>query len=121
MNGTLTYDFCELDLYPRYAVLRVFENVFFDYSKANILRQKFEEVFKNEDFVLITDRSRAHDIDLAIYKGRRLKNMKGLAVVSPNPLERNRAMEEQALFDHSFAFFEKLDDAMHWASAFFRS
>jgi hypothetical protein len=93
----------------------------FDLSKANILRSKFVEVFKNQEFVLITDRSLYHDIDLRIYKDRRLRNMKGLAIVSQNPVERDRALKEQALFDDSFAFFERLDDAIHWAGAFFRN
>jgi hypothetical protein len=121
MISTYATDFCQLDLYPRFAVLRIFENEMFDLSKANILRSKFVEVFKNQEFVLITDRSLYHDIDLRIYKDRRLRNMKGLAIVSQNPVERDRALKEQALFDDSFAFFERLDDAIHWAGAFFRN
>tara|TARA_R100001369_G_scaffold84305_1_gene117123 strand:+ start:4754 stop:5122 length:369 start_codon:yes stop_codon:yes gene_type:complete len=114
--------FCELSIYAKYAILKVFENVFYDLEKATIVNQKIQEFFQNKPFVLITERNFKHEIDLSLYKNKSISitNLKGLAIVSENPEERIRAINEQPLFENSFAFFEKLTDAENWAEAFFR-
>ncbi|WP_339700021.1 hypothetical protein [uncultured Marixanthomonas sp.] len=122
MIHRINTDFCELSIFAKYAILKVFENVFYDIEKATIVHQKFQEFFKNEPFVLITDRNFKHEVDLNLYKNKSISitNLKGLAIVSENPEERERAINEQSLFENSFAFFEKLTDAENWAEAFFR-
>lgn len=120
MIQKINTDFCELSIFSKYAIIKVFENVFYDLDKANIIQRKFQEIFNNDPFVLISERSYKHDIDLNVYKIKGLDNMKGLAIVSADPMERERAITEQPLFENSFAFFEKLTDAQNWAEAFFR-
>ena len=115
-----TTEFCELQLFDRYAILKAFENQWIDHSKTNTLIALFENHFRQNEFVLISDRSNVHQIDLNVYKQSKLPTLKGIAVVSAEPKERDRAMQEQSLFDKSFAFFERLDDAVHWANGFFR-
>lgn len=113
-------DFCELSIYAKYAILKVFENVRYDLEKATIVHQKFQEFFQNKPFVLITERNFKHEVDFSLYKSNTLQNIEGLAIVSANPEERERAVLEQPLFNKSFAFFEQLTEAQNWAEAFFR-
>ncbi|HBY69399.1 MAG TPA: hypothetical protein DEG69_17625 [Flavobacteriaceae bacterium] len=122
MIQKINTDFCELNLYAKYAILKVFENVFYDIDKATIVNQKFKEYFQNKPFVLITERNFKHEVDLNLYNDKSIfiNNLKGLAIVSENPEERERAINEQPLFENSFAFFEKLADAQNWAESFFR-
>ncbi|MAT89503.1 MAG: hypothetical protein CMC35_02320 [Flavobacteriaceae bacterium] len=113
-------DFCELHLFDRYAILKTFENQLMDSKKVKALQKMFAAHFKASEFVLISDRSHQYQIDLNIYKGPKIPTLKGVAVVSKTPGERDRALQEQSLYDNSFAFFENLDDAVQWAKAFFR-
>ena len=109
---------CKVGYSVKYAVLEVYENVTLDIKIASDLRHRMKNHFGNNDFVLITNRKHRHEIDLDIYRNRRLKNLKGLAVVSNNQAERERAQLEQTLFEHSFAFFENINDAVSWAESF---
>ncbi|PVW15654.1 hypothetical protein [Marixanthomonas spongiae] len=120
MVQKINTDFCELHLYTKYAILKVFENVFYDVEKATIVQRKFQDFFENKPFVLISDRNIKHEVDFKLYKSNTLQNIEGLAIVSANPEERERAVLEQPHFSKSFAFFEKLGDAQNWAEAFFR-
>lgn len=112
-------DFCELYLYDHYALLRVFENQHLDLKKNDWIREKYKEHFGNKDFVVVADRRFHHTIDLNIYKDGKMKTKKGMAIVSSMEEERERALIEQKLFPHSFAFFNSLEDARSWAEHFY--
>ncbi|MCT8340229.1 hypothetical protein MG296_09210 [Flavobacteriaceae bacterium TK19130] len=117
MASIYTSDFYELSAYPQYALLKVFENVFLDEDKVLDIQSKLKEIFSNKPFVLISDRQFKYDIDLSVYK-LQLPNIKGMAVVSADDYHRERAIMEQPLFNNSFAFFSKMEDAVAWASTF---
>jgi hypothetical protein len=120
MLKRIASDFCELFFYERYVITRVFENVILDTEKVNFIRAKNREHFLNNDFVIIADRNLKHDLDLSIYKKGITKKLKGVAIVSKNVEEKERAIKEQELFDNSFAFFEDIEEAKSWAESFFR-
>lgn len=118
MEKKLISDFCELYLYENYSLLRVFENQHLDLEKNGWIRQQYIEHFGKKPFVVIADRRYVHTIDLDIYKNGKMKNKKGLAIVSTLDDERERAFVEQKLFPHSFAFFDNLENALAWAKSF---
>src|SRR5690606_25934609 len=118
MEKKLLSDFCELYLYDTYSLLRVFENQHIDLKKNDWIRANYKEHFGNKPFVVIADRRYQHTIDLDIYKNGKMKNKKGMAIVSTLEEERERALVEQKLFPHSFAFFENLENALAWAKSF---
>ena len=119
MEKKFTSDFCELFLYDHYALLRVFENQHLDLGKNDWIRDRYKEHFKNQEFVVVADRRFQHTLDMKIYKDGKMKTKKGLAIVSSMEEERKRALTEQELFPHSFAFFSSLEDALSWAKHFF--
>lgn len=119
MEKKLVSEFCELYLYDSYAILRVFENQHLDLKKNEWVRSKYKEHFGNKEFVVVADRRFHHTLDLDIYKNGKMKTKKGLAIVSSMEEGRERALVEQKLFPHSFAFFNKLEDAISWAKHFF--
>ncbi|WP_339831634.1 hypothetical protein [uncultured Altibacter sp.] len=119
MKTLYTTEFYDLTFSETYAIIRVKKGVHLDLKITNELRHKLRSHYKNRPIVLIADRENDHDIDFAIYKQNRLKNTQALAIVSRNKAERERAMLEQEIFDKSFAFFERLEDAENWAISFF--
>lgn len=119
MEKNVGCEFCELYLYDRYAIFRVFENEHLDLKKNDWVRQQYKNHFGKKEFVVIADRRFHHTLDLEIYKNGKMKNKKGLAVVSHLEEERERAFVEQKLFPHSFTFFNRLEDAISWAENFF--
>ncbi len=119
MEKKVSSDFCDLYLYDTYAILRVFKDEHLDREKNNWVRSQYKQQFGTREFVVIADRRFNHTVDLDIYKNGKMKNKKGLAIVSTMEEERERALVEQKLFPHSFAFFNNLEDAISWAKSFF--
>ena len=111
--------YCQLEFYEHYAILTMYENS--ELNKKNDLEiiEHLETYYGHQDFILITHRIHKYNIDLEIYKGKRLKHMKGFAIVSKNPEEYKRALVEQELWNKSFVFFEEIKDATDWAESFF--
>lgn len=111
---------CELYLNDHYTILRIAENVLIDKKNAVKIRNVYRDHFGSKKFVVVVDRKYKYDLDLSVYKDGLSKNLVGIAVVSKDVEEKKRALEEQELFDHSFAFFENLSEAENWAETFFQ-
>ncbi|PKV50949.1 hypothetical protein ATE84_3018 [Aquimarina sp. MAR_2010_214] len=112
-------DFCQIELYDQYAILTINENVDFTINKASILRNKLRQHYEAKDFIMISHRKFEHKVSPDIYKQGLLNNMIGLAIVSSNDKERDKATIEQPLYGKSFAFFNTLEEAKSWAKSFF--
>lgn len=111
--------YCELTFKEFHAILLMHKGSAITMKAAKEITEHLEAYYGGKDFVFITYRKFYHDIDLNVYKGRILKNMIGFAIVSENPEELKRAMQEQPLWNQAFTFFEKLEDAENWALSFF--
>lgn len=114
-----TNKFCELELHDKYAILTVNENVDFTLDKASIIRQKLRDYYKSKYFIMISHRKYPHKISTEVYKKGQLESMKGLAIVSSDNKERDKAIIEQPLYGKSFTFFSTLEEAKSWAKSFF--
>ena len=111
--------YCNLEFYEHYVILTMYEDSEFNKTSDKEITELLEDYYGQRDFIFITHRIHKYSIDLDVYKGRRLKNMKGFAIVSKNPEEHQRAIAEQALWNKSFVFFEDINDATDWAESFF--
>ncbi|UZO81521.1 hypothetical protein NBT05_03370 [Aquimarina sp. ERC-38] len=109
---TLTYE-------AHYAILVMEKDAILSVEVANKITKQLKEYYKEKNFILITHRKYPHEIDLNVYKGKILKNMIGFAIVSNNPEELKRALQEQPLWNEAFTFFKELDQAKSWALSFF--
>lgn len=114
-----TNEFCELELYNRYAIITVNENVDFTLTKASLIREKLRNYYKSNDFIMISHRKYQHKICSEVYKQGQLDNMKGLAIVSSSDEERDKAAIEQPMYNKPFTFFKTLEEAKSWAEVFF--
>ncbi len=114
-----TTDFCSIELYEKYVIVTVNEGINLTLDKASVIRKKLQSYYKNQEFLLISNRKNNHEVSYEIYKRGQLSNMKALAIVSKKKTERDKAIIEQKLFDKSFAFFENLDEAKSWAESYF--
>lgn len=114
-----TNEFCEIELHDKFSILTVNENVDFTLHKASIIREKLRDYYKSKDFIMISYRKYKHEISSEIYKKGQLDNMKGIAIVSSDNKERDKAIIEQPLYGKSFTFFSTLEEAKSWAKSFF--
>ncbi len=114
-----TNDFCQIEFYSSFVIIVIKENTLFTLDKATSVRKKLRSYYKKNDFVLITHRKYKHEVAEEVYKQGQLHTMKGLAIVSSCADERDKAMQEQQLYDKSFAFFETIEEAKSWATAYF--
>ena len=108
-----------MELYARYVILTIYEEVELNLANASVIRQKLSEAFKDNDFLMISNRKFKHTVTQEVYKKGDLANMKGLAIVSDSEEERQKAINEQRMYSKSFALFRELDDAKSWAESFF--
>ncbi len=111
--------YCSLFFKDHHAILEMKPNSFITMETASEITGHLETYYKGKNFIFITHRKYPHDIDLNVYKGRILKNMIGFAIVSKNPEEIKRAMQEQPLWNEAFTFFKELSEAEDWAKSFF--
>ena len=111
--------YCNLLFKNSHAILTMHKGSAITLETAAEITDCLEEYYKGEKFIFITHRKHPHDIDLNVYNGRILKNMIGFAIVSENPEEMKRAMQEQPLWNEAFTFFKELDEAENWAESFF--
>ncbi|WP_299439398.1 hypothetical protein [uncultured Aquimarina sp.] len=114
-----TTDFCTIEFYEKFAVITVNKDVILTLNKANSIRKKLRSYYNGQNFIMITNRKNSHEVSTEVYKQGQLSNMKGLAIVSKEKTERDKAIIEQKLFDKSFAFFESLEEAKSWAKSYF--
>jgi len=114
-----TTDFCSIELHEKFVIITVHDGIAFTLDKANKIRKILSTHYNGKKFVLISNRQNNHEVSIDIYKQGQLSNMKGLAIVSKQKTERDKAIIEQKLFDKSFAFFENLEEAKSWASSYF--
>ena len=116
---TINLLYCDLLFKETHAILTMHENSKLTLNISNEITNHLDNHYKGKNFVFITDRKYPHEIDLAVYKGRILKNMIGFAIVSNNPEEMKRASKERELWNESFTFFKELSEAENWACSFF--
>ncbi|GAA4273004.1 hypothetical protein U6A24_06990 [Aquimarina gracilis] len=111
--------YCDLIFKETHAILIMHEGSAITMQTSSEITMRLEEYYNGNNFVFITHRKFPHDIDLNVYKGKILKNMIGFAIVSDNPEEMKRALQEQPLWNEAFTFFDELSEAENWASSFF--
>ncbi|RZS99743.1 thymidylate synthase [Aquimarina brevivitae] len=111
--------YCFLFFEKHFAILEMKNDGAITVETAMEITNLLKEHYNGEQFILIANRTSHHAIDLNVYRGKILKNMIGFAIVSSDPLEKERATAEQSLWQGSFTFFTKLEDATSWAESFF--
>ncbi len=112
-------EFCQMELYDQFVVLTINENESLTLDKASVIRDKLRSHYKSKDFLMISYRKYKHNISNKIYKQGQLPNMKGLAVVSSDDRERDKAVIEQSLYGKTFVFFSCIEEAKSWAEGYF--
>ncbi|WP_109300615.1 hypothetical protein [Aquimarina sp. AU474] len=112
-------EFCQIEFYDRFVILVINENVNLTLDKASEIRDNLRNHYKSKDFVMITHRKFKHNVNVDVYRQGQLPNMKGLAIVSDDLEERNKAITEQPYYNKSFVFFTCLEEAKSWAEAYF--
>jgi len=111
--------YCSIEYKESHAILEMKPNTEITMETGAEITDCLDAHFKGRDFIFITHRKYPHEIDLNVYKGKVLKNMIGFAIVSKDPNEIKRALQEQPLWNQAFTFFKELSEAEKWARSFF--
>lgn len=111
--------YCVLTFKESHAIIVMNKDSKITVAISEEITTRLEEYYKGQNFIFIAHRKFPHEIDLMVYEGRILKNMIGYAIVSNNPEEVGRAIEERPLWDQAFTFFKELEEAENWARSFF--
>ncbi len=119
MAKEIQLPYCTLQFEDFYAILVMHQGSAITIETASEITDCLEAFYNGKNFIFITHRKFPHDIDLNVYKGKILKNMIGLAIVSENVEEVKRAMQEQPLWNEAFTFFKTIQEAENWARSFF--
>lgn len=116
MIDLLNFDFCDMMIYDHYIVTTIKEGVNLTPHHNVVLVNVAETYFKDKPFVYITQRINSYSVNPAIYnETSKIKNLKGLAVVSKIHRAKINAKIEQMFFIKPFEVFTELEDAIKWA------
>ena len=116
MKETLSLDFCEITIYDKYLVVVMNEGVNITPKHNKVLVEVTKTHFSKTSFVYITNRINSYSVDPKIYlETAKIKNLKGLAVVSNNYKAKGNAQIEKMFFNKPFEIFANLENAFSWA------
>lgn len=114
-------EYYKMEFYNTYVVVEAIGKFEVTAAIAEKTIQVMVDHFKGESFVIVSIRKSGYTLKPDAYSSPIFKKVKGIAIVSKNEEVRKNAIFEQEKFDRSFAFFENLDDAKHWAQNFYVS
>ncbi|TVZ28418.1 hypothetical protein JM83_3544 [Gillisia sp. Hel_I_86] len=112
-------EFYKMEFYDSYVIIEARGQFEVSASTAEKTIQTIVDHFNGKNFVIISNRTAKYTLRSDAYSSKVFKKVKGIAIVSKNEEVRKNAVLEQEKFNGSFAFFENLDDAKHWAENFF--
>ncbi len=110
-----------LYFYDQYVIAEAHENAEVDAQLTQNITQIVLDYYGKKPFTLISHRKNNYRIYSCAYSPKNFSKIDRFAVVSKDKLVKARALEEQPLFQNSFAFFEELEDAISWAKSHFDS
>jgi len=112
-------EFYRMEFYDSYVVVEANSDIVVNSAIAEKTIKTIIDHFNGRKFVIISNRKSHYTLLPDAYSPGIFKKVKGIAIVSKNEEVRKKAILEQEKFDSSFAFFDNLDDAIHWAENFF--
>lgn len=112
-------DSYNLYFHEQYVIAEAHENSVVDSKLTEKIVQQILDHYDGKPFTLISNRKNNYRLSDDAYTPKNFAKIKKLAVVSTNPLVKERAIAEQLNFFNSFAFFEKIEDAVSWAESHF--
>ena len=116
MEKTLTFEFGVMTIYDKYVVVVVNEGINISLKHNDVLIDVTKTYFSKKPFIYITNRINSYSVDPKIYlETAKIKNLKGLAVVSNNYKAKGNAQIEKMFFNKPFEIFANLENAFSWA------
>lgn len=112
-------DSYNLYFYEKYVIVEAHTNAVVDSKLTRKVTQQLLDYYAGKPFTLISHRKNKYSISQNAYDPKNFKKIKNMAVVSTDPVVKEKAVQEQMQFSNSFAFFEKLEDAVSWAQSHF--
>ena len=117
MITLISYDFCNIEVYPDYIIVVMFEGITLTPAHNSVLLSVAEEYFKDCNFGYITHRKNSYSVDPRIYlETSKIKNLAAFAIVSSKNIDKSNAEVEKMFFKKPFEHFTELDDAVKWIS-----
>lgn len=118
MTDYLKFDFCEVDIYDHYMVVKIDEGLTVQSKHNTFLKNVADTYYLKKDFVYITHRIHSYSVDPATYyETAKITNLKAFAVVSEDYIVIANAEMEKMFFSKPYGIFQKIEDAITWAES----
>ena len=97
------------------AIAEMNEGIVFDTKDNEQLLSYCEKKFKKEPYGYISYRTQSYAVDPTVYiQTAKNSNIKAIAVVSINPINKLNVSVERQFFEHPFEIFSNLTEAKNW-------
>jgi len=115
MRTLLKYEFCEVEVYNNYIVVKMFEGISLTPEKNDVLLKIATKYFKDSEFGYITHRINSYSVDPSIYyETSKIENLVAFAVVSSKQIDVTNSELEKIFYKKPFQHFIELETAISW-------
>jgi len=115
MRTLLKYEFCEVEVYNNYIVVKMFEGISLTPEKNDVLLKIATKYFKDSEFGYITHRVNSYSVDPSIYyETSKIENLVAFAVVSSKQIDVTNSELEKIFYKKPFQHFIELETAISW-------
>ena len=117
MSKPKVYDlgFSHVEIYTNYLVNTIAEGFLVLPEHNDLLEAFAREHFQKKFFVYISNRINSYSVDPTVYlKTSSISNLKGMAVVSINPVQQKLTELENTFFKKELRYFKTIKEALAW-------
>lgn len=109
------FDFGKVFIEDGIAIAEMNEGIVFDSNHNKQLLNYCKENFGNAPYGYISYRTQSYSVNPTVYiETAQNSNLKAIAVVSVNPLNKVNAAIEKQFFEYPFEVFNSLTEAKNW-------
>lgn len=116
MPKSLSYIFCNVDVYDHYMIVVMKPGVHLTPNHNKILEEIVNTHYYDRPFVYLTHRIHSYSVDPAIYfETAKIENLAGFGVIAEVPVSGGNAEIEKLFMNKPFEIFSDLEIAITWA------
>ena len=111
------FDFGKVKIQDHIVIAEMKEGITFDTNYNTEFLRFCKNHFKEKNYGYISNRVHSYSVNPTVYLDTAKKsNIKAIAVVSSNPMNKGNVNIERQFFEHPFEVFNTLEQAVKWMS-----
>ncbi|AUC79122.1 hypothetical protein CW736_06900 [Nonlabens sp. MB-3u-79] len=119
MNELRYYDlgYSEVFIFENYLINQIKEGEIVTVDHAQVLKAMIDKHFSNRKMIYIGNRVNSYSVNPLVYlKVAEIDNLLGIGIVVNSDIKENTANYEKQFSAKPFEIFEKMNDAILWAT-----